>query len=316
MLAILPTDPTVLFYITLALATLSVAGIGVVLFQAFRGTTQDAVKHRFQRIKGSGIATRETDEKWEKTLRSLSRLTAPKEQREVKTLQRTLSYAGYRNPNAPIYFFGIKTITVLALGGAVVLYSVANTLGLFHDLMAVGVFTLLGLYAPNLWIRMKTNRRNDALNRALPNALDLLVVCAESGLGLDMALKRVGGEIAPTAPELAKELSLVSLELNSGIPRQRALTNLGERNNLDELKSLATILVQADKFGTSITQALRVSADSIRTKRRQTAEEKAAKTTVKLAFPLVFFILPATFIIVIGPALITLVNTVLPTLTK
>lgn len=110
------------------------------------------------------------------------------------------------------------------------------------------------------------------------------------------------------------EISLVSLELNSGIPRQRALANLGERNGLDDLRSLSTILVQADKFGTSIAQALRVSSDSIRTKRRQAAEEKATKTTVKLTFPLVLFILPATFIIVIGPAIIKLVQDFLPQL--
>ena len=157
-----------------------------------------------------------------------------------------------------------------------------------------------------------TNRRNDTLNKALPNALDLLIVCVEAGLGLNMALKRVGEEITPTAPKLSNELALVSLEMNTGIPYQRALANLGERNSLDDLRSLATVLIQADKFGTSIAQALRVFADTIRTKRRQAAEEKAAKTAVKLTFPLVLFILPATFIIVIGPGIIKIIDSVLP----
>jgi len=249
-----------------------------------------------------------------KTLQSLSRLTAPKEKRELTTLHNKLSYAGYRRPNAAVHFFGLKALGSLVFGGAAVVYSLFIAPTILQGLIAVIVGTALGLYGPNLWLKMKTSRRNDALSKALPNALDFLVVCVEAGLGLDMALKRVGTELAATAPVLAMEISLVSLELNSGIPRQRALANLGERNGLDDLRSLSTILVQADKFGTSIAQALRVSSDSIRTKRRQAAEEKATKTTVKLTFPLVLFILPATFIIVIGPAIITLVQDFLPQL--
>ncbi len=159
-----------------------------------------------------------------------------------------------------------------------------------------------------------TNRRNDALNKTLPNALDLLIVCVEAGLGLNMALKRVGEEIEHTAPKLAKELTMISLEINTGIPYQKALANLGERNSLEDLRSLATVLIQADKFGTSIAQALRVSADTIRTRRRQAAEEKAAKTAVKLTFPLILFILPATIIIIIGPGAIRIIENVLPAL--
>lgn len=304
-----------LFYTVLIMAALTVMGFGVFLFQLTRGGALDGVQERLQHIKSPGKASaREAEEKLTKTLKSLSRLTAPKEKRELTTLQKKLSYAGYRRPNAAVHFFGLKALGSLVFGGAAVVYSLFIAPTILQGLIAVIVGTALGLYGPNLWLKMKTSRRNDALSKALPNALDFLVVCVEAGLGLDMALKRVGTELAATAPVLAMEISLVSLELNSGIPRQRALANLGERNGLDDLRSLSTILVQADKFGTSIAQALRVSSDSIRTKRRQKAEEKATKTTVKLTFPLVLFILPATFIIVIGPSIIKLVQDFLPQL--
>jgi tight adherence protein C len=312
-----PQDPNIMFYAVLAFAGLSVLGIGMAVLLFVRGDSAESVSDRMHRIStGERGAHSKIDEQVGKTLSSLSRLTAPKEQKEITTLKKTLSYAGFRSPSAPVYFFGFKTLGAIILGGASVLYSWSNSYGMLYDVIVIAGAAILGLQGPNLWIRLKTSRRNDALNKALPNALDLLVVCVEAGLGLDIALKRVGEEIAPTAPELSKELSLVSLEINTGIPRQKALSNLGERNKLEELRSLTAILVQADKFGTSIAHALRVSADSIRTKRRQAAEEKAAKTTVKLSFPLVLFILPSTFIIVIGPGIIRLIETVIPALTR
>ena len=316
-MTLLPNDPNVLFYVIMALAAVSVTGVGVVVLLISRAGAADSVTERLHRISSPGKRTQsKIDEQLGKTLSSLSRLTAPKEQKELSTLRKRLSYAGFRGQNAPVYFFGLKTLGAMVFGGAAVIYSITNTQGPMSDFIVITVAVAIGLHGPNLWIRLKTARRNDAMNKALPNALDLLVVCVEAGLGLDMALKKVGEEIISTSPELSKELSLVSMEINTGIPRQKALSNLGERNSLDELRSLTAILVQADKFGTSIAHALRVSADSIRTKRRQAAEEKAAKTTVKLSFPLVLFILPATFIIVIGPGIIKLIETILPQLAK
>lgn len=306
-----------LYYIVLIMAALTVMGIGVFLSQLTRGGAADGVHERLQHIKSPGRASaREAEEKLTKTLKSLSRLTAPKEKREITTLQKKLSYAGYRRPNAAVNFFGVKALGSLVFGGGGLVYSLLSAQTLLQGLIPVIVGTGIGLYGPNLWLKLKTSRRDDAISKALPNALDFLVVCVEAGLGLDMALQRVGSELGPSAPVLASELSLVSLELNSGITRYRALSNLGERNGLDDLRSLSTILVQADKFGTSIAQALRVSSDSIRTTRRQAAEEKATKTTVKLTFPLVLFILPATFIIVIGPGIIKLVQDFFPQMAK
>lgn len=317
MQAILPQTPSMMFYVVVALAGLSVVGLGMSVLLILRGRSAETVSDRMHRISTGGkTVPSKIDEHVNKTLSSLSRLTTPKEQKELTTLRKSLSYAGFRGPSASIYFFGFKTLCAMVLGVAAIFYSWSNAHGFLFDVIAIAGSGMLGLQGPNLWIRFKTSRRNDRMNKALPNALDLLVVCVEAGLGLDMALKRVGEEIAPTAPELSKELSLVSLEINTGIPRHKALSNLGERNSLDELRSLTAIIVQADKFGTSIAHALRVSADSIRTKRRQAAEEKAAKTTVKLSFPLVLFILPSTFIIVIGPGVIKLLETVIPALSR
>ncbi len=315
MMDLFTSDPNTLFYLMMTVAVLAIGGVGVFLSQVFKKTTSDVISERLQGIgpKG-GTKNREIDGQVEKAMSSLSRLTTPKEQQKVTGLRKSLSYAGYRSSKAPIFFFGMKTAGALLLGGVAVLYSLANAQNLLNVIITVGGGTALGLYAPNLWLKIVTNRRNDALNRALPNALDLLIVCVEAGLGLNMALKRVGEEIEHTAPKLAKELTMISLEINTGIPYQKALANLGERNSLEDLRSLATVLIQADKFGTSIAQALRISADTIRTRRRQAAEEKAAKTAVKLTFPLILFILPATIIIIIGPGAIRIIENVLPAL--
>ncbi|MCZ6660399.1 MAG: type II secretion system F family protein [bacterium] len=317
MMDLFTSDPNTLFYLMMTVAVLAIGGVVVVLSQTFKRTASDVVSERIQGIGFQGRAKRrKVDDQLEKAMSSLSRLTAPNEQQKITGLRKALSYAGYRSSKAPMFFFGIKAAGALLLGGLGVVYSMANAENLLHILITVGAGTALGLYVPNLWLRVVTRRRNDALNKALPNTLDLLIVCVEAGLGLNMALKRVGEEIEPTAPKLAKELALVSLEMNTGIPYEKALTNLAERNSLDDLRSLATVLIQSDKLGTSIAQALRVSADTIRTRRHQAAEEKAAKMSVKLTLPLVLFILPATFMIVIGPGIITIIENLLPALTK
>ena len=317
MMDLFTSDPNTLFYLMMTFAVLAIGGVVVVLSQTFKRTASDVVSERIQGIGFQGRAKRrKVDDQLEKAMSSLSRLTAPSEQQKITGLRKALSYAGYRSSKAPMFFFGIKAAGALLLGGLGVVYSMANAENLLHILITVGAGTALGLYVPNLWLRVVTRRRNDALNKALPNTLDLLIVCVEAGLGLNMALKRVGEEIEPTAPKLAKELALVSLEMNTGIPYEKALTNLAERNSLDDLRSLATVLIQSDKLGTSIAQALRVSADTIRTRRHQAAAEKAAKMSVKLTLPLVIFILPATFMIVIGPGIITIIENLLPALTK
>jgi tight adherence protein C len=164
----------------------------------------------------------------------------------------------------------------------------------------------LGFYLPDIWLRQKTEKRQEKLLKALPDALDLMVVCVEAGMGLDEAINRVAKESKLQSQELSDEFVFLGLELRAGKERQVALRNLAERTNLEEVNNLVTLLIQADKFGTNIADTLRVYSDSFRTERFQRAEEMAAKMPVKLILPLILFIFPALFIVIIGPAIISI----------
>ena len=170
---------------------------------------------------------------------------------------------------------------------------------------------LFGFYLPDIWLRQKTDKRKEKVLNALPDALDLLVVCVEAGMGLDSAIYRVAQETKLNHPELSDEFQLINLELRAGKQRKDALKNLALRTNLEEINSLVTLLIQTDQFGTSLADALRVYADSFRTQRYQRAEEKAAKLPVTLLFPLVVFIFPALFVVLLGPAAISIYNALL-----
>jgi tight adherence protein C len=171
---------------------------------------------------------------------------------------------------------------------------------------------LIGFYLPNLWLRAKTSARQEKILEGFPDALDLMVVCVESGMGLDATINRVGEEMKLRNPTLSDEFRLMSLELRAGKLRRDAMRNLAARTGLDDVKSLMTLLTQTDKFGTSVAQALRVHSDSMRTRRYQRAEEMAAKLPVKLVFPLVLFIFPAMFVVIVGPAAIKIMRHLLP----
>jgi len=179
--------------------------------------------------------------------------------------------------------------------------------------MLVAIFlALIGFYAPNLWLRVKVDTRKEKILLGLPDALDLMVVCAEAGVGLDSAIYRVGEEMKINNKALSEEFKLLNLELRAGKLRRDALKNLALRTDLDDVRSLVTLLVQTERFGTSIAQALRVHSDSMRTKRFQRAEEIAAKLPVKLLFPLIFFIFPSLFVAILGPAILRVYRTLLP----
>ena len=178
--------------------------------------------------------------------------------------------------------------------------------------LMIGVLSaLIGFYLPDIWLRQKTDKRKEKILNALPDALDLLVICVESGMGLDSAIYRVAQETKLNSPELSDELQLMNLELRAGKSRRDALKNLALRTNLDEINSLVTLLIQTDQFGTSMADALRVYSDSYRTERFQRAEELAAKLPVKLIFPLVIFIFPSLFVVLLGPAAISIYNALL-----
>jgi tight adherence protein C len=214
--------------------------------------------------------------------------------------------AGLRGRNVATVFWGAKFLLAIVLPAVFLFVTITfvKTMLLNHMLLGVMFLALVGLFLPDLWLRFKTSARKDRLAKGFPDALDLMVVCVEAGMGLDAAISRVGEEVGLSHPELSRELNLLNLELRAGKSRQTALRNLSDRMDIDEVNSLVTLLVQTDRFGTSVAQALRVFSDSFRTARYQKAEEIAAKIGTKLLFPLVICIFPAIFLVVLAPAVI------------
>jgi tight adherence protein C len=242
----------------------------------------------------------------------MSKPLQPKSEAEVGKLRAKLNYAGFRGETAPSIFLGLKIFALAAgflAGGGGMLISKGWTTeaGMYTIGIAGGAF-----YLPELVLRFLSKSRQNNIFFGLPDALDLMVVCVEAGLGLDQAMRKVSEEMKKTYAVIAEEFSLCNLQLQMGRARNEVLHDLGARTGVDDLKALSAILIQADKFGSSVAQALRVQSDSMRTRRRQMAEEKAAKTAVKLIFPLVLFIFPAIFIVLVGPAAITMINEMFP----
>lgn len=237
---------------------------------------------------------------------------APRSPREMGNLRLRLVRAGFRREEALTMFFGIRVAFALGLFAAFSMFFHArpNTV-LMVSLGGLG----LGYLLPGMVLARLAKRRTRRIQLSLADMLDLLVVSVEAGLGLDQALQRVGQELAFAYPALSDELRLINLELRAGKPRSEALRNLADRTGVDDLGSLVTMLIQTDKFGTSVAQSLRVYSESLRTKRRQRAEEAAAKTGVKMVFPLVICIFPAIWVITIGPAAIKMIA-ILPTVAK
>ena len=245
----------------------------------------------------------------EAIVKSLKRLGkyAPQSPTEMGKLKARLVCAGYRGSEALPVFIGIR------LGCALFTFGLVSTplFGGANLLLALGA-AALGYLLPAMVLGRMARRRQHRIRLSLPDALDLLVVSVEAGLGLDQALQRVGEELAFAHRDLSDELRLVNLELRAGKARPEALRNLADRTGVDDLSSLAAMLIQTDKFGTSVAQSLRVHSDTLRTKRRQRAEETAAKTGVKMVFPLVFCIFPAIWVVTIGPAAIKFVQVLMP----
>jgi tight adherence protein C len=243
----------------------------------------------------------------EKILRPLGEMI-PRSPDEMSRQERKLAQAGIRRRDAPFILYGVK----LAL--AVLLFLAFASIGGIRSNLILWVVlpVLLGAMIPDMVVSRLVQNRKLNLQRALPDALDLAVVCVEAGLGLDQSLVRIGQELRFSYPPLSEELNLYSLEVNAGKKRSDALRNLGQRTDVDDLKSFAAVLIQTDRFGTSVAQALRVFAENMRTKRRQRAEEHAAKMGVKLLPPLILFIFPAIFVVMLGPAIIAIVRELLP----
>lgn len=213
-----------------------------------------------------------------------------------------LVQAGFRRPEAASAFRAAKVIVIASLLAIVFISGYWRGNPIIWFLIA-GV---LGFMLPDIWLSRKVSARQRALRLALPDALDLLVICMEAGLGLDQALLYVGQELRIAHPELCEEFDLVNAEMQMGRTRLDALRSLATRTGVDDVQGLVATLIQTDRFGTSVSQSLRIHSEDLRTKRRQRAEEMAAKTTIKMLFPLVFFVFPALFVVIMGPAVIRL----------
>jgi tight adherence protein C len=216
--------------------------------------------------------------------------------------------AGYRSPNAVMAMRGVKIL----LPAILVALVFATGLYRFNAFMSVFLALAFGYLLPELWLVLRVHARQHRLRLALPDGLDLLVICVEAGLGLDQSLMRVAEELRVAHPELSEELQLVNLEMRIGKTRLDALRELGRRTGIEDINALVAMLIQTERFGTSVAQSLRVHSDDLRMKRRQRAEEMAAKTTVKMVPPLVFFIFPALMVVILGPAVISLIRQLLP----
>jgi tight adherence protein C len=265
------------------------------------------VEQRLGEIAGKPMRTE--PDRTMKAVETLKRLGAaiPKSPSEMGKLRLRLVHAGFRRQDAVIVFLGLRIgVALLAFAVLALPLVMKPNLGL-----ALGAAGLAYVLAGVVLARLAKNRQH-RIRLSLPDALDLLVVSVEAGLGLDQALQRVGDELEFAHPELSEDLRMINLELRAGKPRPEALHNLADRTGVDDVASLVAVLVQTDKFGTSVAQSLRVQSEVLRTKRRQRAEEKAAKTGVKMVFPLVICIFPAIWVVTLGPAAIKFMQVLSP----
>ena len=248
--------------------------------------------------------------------RPVSQLASPEEGFEQSSLKLRFVHAGIRNPAAPTAFFGIKTVLTLGLPlvGFGLLAVSGSSLKTNNLLLALLLLAALGYYAPNLVLNRMVKRRQREIFENFPDALDLMTVCVEAGLGTEAAMVRVARDLQVKSPALADEMRLVNLELRAGADRERALRNLAFRTGVDEVDSFVTMISQAERFGTSIAASLRVHSEMLRTRRRQKAEEAAAKIGVKLLFPLIFCIFPSLMVVLMGPAMIQIYRVLLPSM--
>ena len=254
----------------------------------------------------------------EKASPNLGDALKPKNEKEMSKQLLKLSYASnkFRNDAAPAMLSTLKVLCAIAgfvIGGGTSFFvNGANVTSLVSTMVTAFFFMQL----PEIVLWVMGSKRKEKIFLGLPDALDLMVVCVEAGLGLDQAMRRVADELDRTHPVIAEEFKICNQQLQMGSTREDVLRELGDRNGVDDLKTLSSIMIQVDKFGTSVGKALRTQSVTMRTRRRQMAEEKAAKTAVKLIFPLVLFIFPGIFVVLVGPAAITMINEMLPAFQK
>ena len=291
-------------------ASLIIAGAAL----AFAPASATTIERRLDEVASAAPRMLDADPEREGSLlRMIKRLgtAAPKSIAEMGKLRKRLVTAGYRGKEALVVFFGLRVAAALAMF-AILATPILVRPTLIKSL--AGCF--LGYLLPSMVLARMAKRRQHRIRLGLPDVLDLLVVSVEAGLGLDQAIQRVGDELSFAHPDLSDELRLINLELRAGKGRSEALHNLAERTGVDDVESLVAMLVQTDKFGTSVAQSLRVHSETVRTKRRQRAEEASAKLGAKMVFPLVFCIFPAILVVTIGPAAIKFIQVLMPMVPK
>ena len=300
----------------LILATAATAGLLVAFVTALATARPKAVDRRIEEVKRLTHTSFDTVarhrrqlrmEQVEEILDTIGRSIAAKSG-SAHEVRQTLIHAGYRSARAQGLFWGIRMTLMAGLGFLALL-----TAPIFGAKVPVAViiavyFAAIGYIMPFFYIRSRARKRQKEITLALPDALDLLVVCVEAGLGLNQGIVRVASEIHHVSVVLAEELHFTNLEIRAGRPRNEALRNLAERTGVEDVRGLVSTLVQAERFGTPIGGALRVHAETLRDKRKQRAREAAAKTTIKLVFPLVFCIFPAMFVVLVGPGAIMIIE--------
>jgi tight adherence protein C len=288
---------TIIVFVTVALV--------VFFFGAAAATPSSVLGARLRALGGQQTQQVETrpalKERLEQALDPLSK-AIPLSPADVSRTRGWLIQAGFRDPRHITYYFGSRIALAFLGFASVIVFSG------FGSLFMLGGVTGFGFFLPRFILKRMIKDRQQRIRLGLADALDLTVICVEAGLALDQAMLRVGQDLHHAHPDLSDEFHLVNLEMRAGKPRAEALRNLVDRTGVDDIRSLVGTLIQTDRFGTSIAQALRVHSDSLRTERRQRAEEQAAKTTIKMVPPLVVFILPSIIFVTIGPAIIELIR--------
>lgn len=300
--------------ITLLMPILVFSGI-VVLFLGIFFLVRYRVEHRKlvkkieyegRQVPGKTEGPVPAREHFAKFASAIGNIAKPKDEEDLSRMQKALFNVGFRSGSAVLIFFGIKVFCaiLLPLGFSFLKIFIHRPMTPLSIMFIFILLALVGFYLPSIWLRIKTNRRKEEIMNGFPDTLDLLVVCVEAGMGLDSALDRVGDEMKLGNKAISDEFKLLNTQMRLGKSRQDALRSLASRIDLDDVKNLVTVLIQTEKFGTSVGNALRVHSDFMRVERHQRAEEKAVKLPIKLLLPLILCIFPSLFIVIMGPALI------------
>lgn len=298
---------------TIVALVFSAVFFGVVSFAALSGLARHPMDERIARLHGVRAGSRSLQMEEQKhelnMVAALGRKLAPKEAKQRNDSKRRLALAGYYSDAAYYVYWGARLILMITPAIVISLFYILMGKPFFDALLPMAFGCGFSMFLPDIFLFFVKRQRQEHIFCGLPDALDLLVVCIEAGLGLDAAMQKISQEFHMSNPTLSREFQITCAAIRLGQEREMALRELGDRTGVADLKSLTCVLIQADKFGSSLATALRVHSDDMRTRRKQRAEEKAAKTTVKLIFPLVLFIFPAIFVVLGGPAVIKILDT-------